>query len=127
MVESYAADPTVRLWALLLVFPPKMTCWWGWYTVYWAEASPRLNKRKGKTIRIFMAGENARRNLETSGAQRWNLKKGVRGKKKKELQLKFHYRSKAREINLIRGTTCNQRMPVEVHANNYYITPLESS
>jgi hypothetical protein len=34
-----------------------MTCWWGWYTVYWAEA---LNTSKGRKGRIIMAGENAR-------------------------------------------------------------------
>jgi hypothetical protein len=37
-----------------------MTCWWGWYTVYWAEASPRLNTSKERTGRIFMAGDIAR-------------------------------------------------------------------
>jgi hypothetical protein len=43
-----------------------MTCWWGWYTVYWAEASPRLNTSKERKGRIFMAGENAKEKPKTS-------------------------------------------------------------
>jgi hypothetical protein len=45
---------------LLLAFPPNMTCWWGWYTVYWAEASPTLDISKERTGMIYMARKGAR-------------------------------------------------------------------
>jgi hypothetical protein len=47
-----------------------MTCWVGWYTVYWAKASPTLDTSKERTGRIYMAGKGAREILEMS-AQRW--------------------------------------------------------
>jgi len=37
-----------------------MTCWWGWYTVYWAEASLTLDTSKERTGRIYMAGKGSR-------------------------------------------------------------------
>jgi len=58
-----------------------MTCWWGWYTVNWAEASPMLNTSKERTGRIVMTGEMPGRNFETS-AQRRNLEAAVREKER---------------------------------------------
>jgi hypothetical protein len=37
-----------------------MTCCWGWYTVYWAEASPTFDTSKERTGRIYMTGKSAR-------------------------------------------------------------------
>jgi hypothetical protein len=37
-----------------------MTCWFGWYIVYWAEVSPMNDTRKEKTGRICMIGKGTR-------------------------------------------------------------------
>ena len=77
-MAAAAVPVAVEVAVLIVLFPPNMTCWSGWYMVYWAEVSPMLDASNESSARICMAGKGR----EGYQGDAWGWQRQVKEEKK---------------------------------------------